>query len=146
MDSDGTPWRPFVHIEDLSRAVVCLLRANNQIIQKQIFNVGSTKSNYQIKDIAEAIHRALPDCKITYGQLGGDKRNYRVSFEKINSKLPGFLCKKTLDDGINELLTIFQKIKLDKETFESRNYTRLKQIKYLTETNQIDDHFYWTQL
>lgn len=143
MDSDGTPWRPFVHVLDVCHAVVCLLEAPKEIIHNEIFNIGDSRSNYQIKDIAEIIGKAFPGCEVSLNKNGADKRNYRVNFDKINTQLPGFSCKRTVKDGAEELYRIFKVINLTKEDFDSRNYTRLKQIKYLTETKQLDDKFYW---
>ena len=142
MESDGTPWRPFVHVRDVCDAVVKVLDAPIELVGKQVFNVGDTKSNYQIRDVAKVISELLPSCKITLNPNGADKRNYKVNFDKIQSVL-GFSCSRTLAQGIHELLDTFRKINLDKETFWSRNFTRLKQIEYLRNTDQIDEKFFW---
>lgn len=143
MESDGTPWRPFVHIEDVAHAFVCALEAPKESVHGQIFNVGDTRSNYQIKDIALIVSKMFPGCTMSLNKNAVDKRNYRVNFDKINVYLPGFACKKTVEDGVKELLEVFKKINMDKETFESRHFTRLKQINHLLETGQIDKEFYW---
>lgn len=145
MESDGTPWRPFVHILDVCEAIKAALAAPKETVQGQIFNVGSTDSNYQIKEIANIISRELPECKVTFNPNAPDKRNYRVNFDKIASKLPGFSASRSVEDGVRELLAIFKDIKMNKEIFESRLYTRLKQIKHLRELNRIDDKFYFKE-
>lgn len=143
MTSDGTPWRPLVHIEDVCLAFACALEAPKKAIHNQTFNVGKNDGNYRIKDVAEIVKKAFPQCKIAFGKLDGDTRSYKVSFEKINSKLPGFKATKTVKDGVNELKKIFEKIKLTKDQFEGRAFTRLKELEYLRKTNQVDKNFHW---
>ncbi len=143
MDSDGSPWRPFVHVEDVARAIICMLAAPRDIIHNEVFNVGDSKSNYQIKEIAKIISEVIPDCKVSLNANGADKRNYKVNFDKINTKLPGFSCSKDIRVGVEELYEIFSSIALTKETFDSKDYTRLKQINYLKETGKINKDFYW---
>lgn len=143
MDSDGTSWRPFVHIKDIAFAALCCLRAPKSAIHNQIFNVGDNRSNYQIKDIAQIISVEMPDCQITFSKDNIDKRNYRVDFAKINTKLPGFKISMTVADGIRELLDIFRTVKMSKELFEASEFTRLSQVKYLLKTGQLDDMLNW---
>ena len=143
MESDGSPWRPFVHVLDVAFAAACVVEAPKKTIHNQIFNVGDSTANYQIKDIADAISQVFPGCAISLGKNGGDKRNYRVNFDKINTLLPGFTCKKNVLDGVKELLQMFKRVGLEKETFESRHYTRLKQIQYLLQTKQLDEQLFW---
>lgn len=145
MDTDGTPWRPFVHIEDVAQAVVCALKAPRERIHNIILNVGGKDANYQIKDISESIAKVFSNCEITYGSPGADNRNYRANFDKIHATLPDFQCSFTVDDGVREFYELFKKIQLDESTFTSRHYTRLKQIKYLRSTNQIDKKFFWVK-
>ncbi len=146
LESDGSAWRPFVHVDDVCNAMLCALEAPKETVEKQIFNVGSNNSNFKIIDIARIIKKYLPDCKISLNSENVDKRNYRVNFDKITNTLPGFSCSKDVEGGIKELLEIYKKVGLDKSDFESRSYTRLKQIKYLRDTNQIDEKFYWVRL
>ena len=143
MDSDGTPWRPLVHILDICQAAACVLEAPREAIHNQTFNVGANTENYQVKDVATIIGEVFPDCTVSFGDRGGDKRDYKVNFDKITNKLPGFQAKWTVRKGAHQLLEIFQRIKLPKDLFESRAHTRLKQIQYLLETQQIDKDFYW---
>lgn len=90
MTSDGTPWRPLVHALDICKAIVCTLEAPRDIVHNQIFNVGDTSNNYQVKEIAEIVAQIFKGCQLSFGQNGADNRSYRVSFEKINKILPGF--------------------------------------------------------
>jgi len=143
MISDGMPWRPLVHIKDISKAFCCVLEAPKDAIHNEIFNVGDTEQNFRVKEIAEIVGDAFPGCKITFGDSGGDNRSYRVSFDKINNRLPGFSCDYTAQRGAQELYKIFNKIDLDAETFNGRPYTRIKQLKYLLKSNQLNEDLYW---
>jgi nucleoside-diphosphate-sugar epimerase len=143
MISDGTPWRPLVHVRDIAHAIACALEAPRQIVHNQIFNVGATSENYQIKDIARIVSDQFPSCKLTFGKSDGDNRSYRVCFDKIHSLLPGFQCRNTAASGARELCEIFQRINLTREIFEFRAFSRLKQLQYLLRTEQIDEHFFW---
>lgn len=144
MDSDGTPWRPLVHLLDIAQAACCTIEADRQIVHNQIFNVGANSENYQVKDIAKIISDTFPGCQLSMGTRGGDKRDYRVNFDKINSTLPGFKCKHTVPSGAKQLLRVFESIAMTPEVFQSRGHTRLKQIQYLLSTKQIDSDFFWT--
>ena len=143
MVSDGSPWRPIVHVEDICQAFACALEAPSDAINGQIFNVGRTRENYRVREIAECVGRAFPGCKITVGASNGDDRSYRVSFDKIASKLPGFEAKWTAEQGAEELRRLFERIEFSADTYAARSFTRLKQLKYLQRTGQIDDDLYW---
>jgi nucleoside-diphosphate-sugar epimerase len=143
MTSDGSPWRPLVHVLDICAAIACTLAAPREVIHNQIFNVGDTRANYQIKDIAQIVAQVFPGCSLTFGKNDGDNRSYRVSFEKINSYLPGFRCRFDALQGAMQLHELFSRIALSREMFEFRAYTRLKQLEYLLRTQQIDDKFFW---
>lgn len=143
MISDGMPWRPLVHIKDISKAIWCVLEAPRKTVHKQIFNVGDTRENFRVREIAEIVGAAFPGCKTTFGDSGGDNRSYRVSFDKINNILPGFSCDYTAADGAKELYEIFKKIDMDPNIFNARPYTRLKQLKFLLETHQLNEDLYW---
>ncbi|HYW33919.1 MAG TPA: SDR family oxidoreductase [Balneolaceae bacterium] len=144
MISDGTPWRPLVHVKDISKSISCVLKAPREVVHNEIFNVGDSDENYQVKEIAQVVKEAFPGCEISFGNnVDEDNRSYRVSFDKINDQLPGFSCDYTLDEGARELHNIFSKIKLSPEIFQARSYTRLKQLKYLLETDQLNEDLYW---
>lgn len=143
MTSDGTPWRPLVHVVDICEAIACALEAPREIVHNQIYNVGSTEENYQIRDLAGIVADVFPDCRIVLGRSDGDNRSYRVACDKIVEQLPGFSCKRDVREGAIQLRDLFERIGLTKETFESRRFTRLKQLRHLVETGQIDRAFFW---
>ncbi|HXG67316.1 MAG TPA: SDR family oxidoreductase [Blastocatellia bacterium] len=143
--SDGTPWRPLVHVKDICRAIVCALEAPREAVHNEVFNVGDTGLNYTVKEIAEIVAETFPGCKVSFGDNGADRRSYRVSFEKINSRLPGFRCEWDARRGAEELREVFARVGLSPETFRFRGYTRLKQIEHLLRTRQIDENFFWRE-
>jgi nucleoside-diphosphate-sugar epimerase len=143
MTSDGTPWRPLVHVQDICDAIGCTLEAPREIIHNQIFNVGDTAENYRVREIAEIVANVFPDCTLSLGSNDGDNRSYRVSFDKINATLPGFKCSRNVRIGAEQLRDVFECINMTPETFDFRAFTRLKQLKHLVSTGQVDDKFFW---
>lgn len=131
---DGTPWRPLVHIKDISGACIAALEAEKNIIHNEAFNVGDNEENYQVKTIAQQVQKQYPNCEIHIAQKNvGDTRDYQVSFNKLNTKL-GFKISMNLEKGIKEIANAYRDF-LDEETFDHRFYTRLKQIHYLLDQN-----------
>ena len=145
MTSDGTPWRPLVHVLDICKAIACTLEAPRDIVHNQIFNVGDTAHNYQVKEVAQIIAETFKECQVSFGDSGADNRSYRVSFEKINKTLPGFKCDWNAQNGAQQLFELFTRIDMSADTFLSRGFTRLKQLEYLIRTQQIDKNFFWRQ-
>jgi nucleoside-diphosphate-sugar epimerase len=143
MTSDGTPWRPLVHVLDICEAIACCLEAPRDLVHNQIFNVGDNRENYQVKEIAQIVADVFPACTLSFGTNNGDKRSYRVAFDKIHAKLPGFRCRRNALIGATQLREVFERIAMTRETFEFRAFTRLKQLEYLIKTEQIDEHFFW---
>lgn len=143
MTSDGTPWRPLVHVLDIGEAVACALEAPREAIHNQVFNVGDTRHNYRVREIAEIVAETFPGCGLTLGTNDSDNRSYRVSFDKINSQLPGFRCRRDAVHGAQELRMVFERIGMTPEVFQGRSYTRLKQLKHLIATEQLDQDFFW---
>jgi nucleoside-diphosphate-sugar epimerase len=143
MTSDGSPWRPVVHIEDICKAITCTLDAPVEKVNGQIFNVGQNSDNYRVREIAEIIASVFPGCEVTTGPASKDNRSYRVSFDKIAAGLPGFKCSWNARKGAEELYNLFKRIDMSKDTYEFRAFTRLKQLRYLKSTDQIDDNFLW---
>jgi nucleoside-diphosphate-sugar epimerase len=143
MTSDGTPWRPLVHVLDICEAIACAVQVPREIVHNQIFNVGENKANYRVREIAEIVSNVFPGCTLTLGNNGGDNRSYRVSFDKIHTRLPGFVCRRDALTGTRELLECFERIHMSSETFDDRSFTRLKQLECLVRTRQVDDHFFW---
>lgn len=143
LTSDGTPWRPLVHVLDICQAIACTLEAPREIVHNQIFNVGDTKENYRVRDIAQLVSQTFPGCSLAAGAHDGDQRSYRVSFEKINTQLPGFCCRRDITLGTFQLRELFERIAMTRDTFAFRAYTRLRQLEYLISTRQIDARFFW---
>ncbi len=143
MTSDGTPWRPLVHALDIGQAVLRVLKAPSETIHNQIFNVGDDAQNYRVREIAEIVAEVFPSCTLEVGKESADNRSYRVSFAKLHRHIPDFRCQLNARQGAIQLRTVFERIAMDQSVFDFRAFTRLKQIKYLLATRQIDDHYYW---
>jgi nucleoside-diphosphate-sugar epimerase len=145
MASDGSPWRPFVHVLDIAHATACVLEADRDAVHAEIFNVGSNEQNHQIRGIAEIVERLVPGCTLSVGQPSGDARNYRADFTKIHETLPGFRCAWNVERGVADLLAIFDRVRFDEQTYRSRGHIRVEQIKYLRATEQVDDELWWRE-
>lgn len=143
MISDGSPWRPIVHIEDVCEAIRCAVEAPSENVSGEIFNVGRTSENYRIREIAAIVAAAFPGCSVTAGPPSADNRSYRVSFDKIERGLSGFMPRWTAAAGAEELARLFDRITFDKQAYEFRAFTRLKQLKHLQRTGQLDDDLHW---
>jgi nucleoside-diphosphate-sugar epimerase len=138
--SDGTPWRPLVHIEDIALAALCAVEAPREAVHAQAFNIGRSDGNYQVKDIAQAVSRAFPDARLDItGESGGDPRSYRVSFDKALSGLPGFAPKWTLETGVEEVARWLRDGGLGGDAFDSRRFVRLAQLQHEVERGRLDD-------
>jgi nucleoside-diphosphate-sugar epimerase len=146
MTSDGSPWRPIVHIEDICEAMLCALTADREAVSGEAFNVGADTENYRIREIAEIVARTFPGCALTVGESGGDTRSYRVSFAKIRERMPHFRTRWTAERGARQLRAVFERIGLDRAMFEAAPYTRLKELRYLRETGQLDERLNWRAL
>ncbi len=145
MTSDGTPWRPLVHVSDICRAIVCALEAPRDAIHGEIFNVGQNAENYRVREIAEIVSEVFPGCELSIGSSAGDNRSYRVSFDRIADRLPGFRCEWDARRGAIQLRQLFERIEMTRDTFEFRAYTRLKALEFLLRTGQIDEAFFWKE-
>jgi nucleoside-diphosphate-sugar epimerase len=143
MDSDGTPWRPLVHVLDICQAFELALNAPAERVQGQFINVGDDDQNYQIRDIANIVHEAFPECSTSLGSRSADNRSYRVSFAKIRDILPGFACEWSAERGARQLRAVFERIAMDRSIFDASPFTRLKQLKHLLATGQIDGRLFW---
>lgn len=143
MTSDGTPWRPLVHVLDIGEAIACVLAAPQAVVHNQIFNVGDTAANYQIREVAQIMAETFPGCRLQMGHNDGDNRSYRVSFDKIRKCLPAFQCRWSVPLGAEQLRALFERIQMSEELFAFRSYTRLKQLEYLLTTQQVDECLYW---
>ena len=143
MTSDGTPWRPLVHILDIADAISCVLAAPRSAIHNQVFNVGDSRQNYRVREIASIVAEVFPGCELSFGTNDADNRSYRVSFDKINTTLPGFSCKRDARVGAMQLKEVFERIGMTEELFKANPYTRLKMLEQLIRTKQIDSDFFW---
>jgi len=143
MTSDGSPWRPVVHIEDICEAIRCTLEAPAAAVNGETFNVGRNSENYRIRELALQVAEVFEGCEVTAGPATLDNRSYRVSFDKIASGLPGFECRWSARAGIEELLALFRRIDFSKEQYQFRAFTRLRQLRHLLRTRQLDDDLYW---
>jgi nucleoside-diphosphate-sugar epimerase len=143
MTSDGSPWRPVVHVEDICEAIVCCLGAEDDAVRGKVFNVGETAENYRVRELAQIAADEFPGCSVSVGSSVGDNRSYRVNFDRIHRELPAFRCRYTARDGARQLRELFTRIELQPETHQFRAFTRLRQLQYLQRTGQIDGEFYW---
>lgn len=143
MISDGSPWRPVVHVEDICEAIYRSLIAPEDKVQGRVFNVGQNSDNYRIREIAQIVAEEFPGCELTVGSSSGDNRSYRVNFDRIHDELPGFSCRYTVRDGARQLREMFERIQMGPETHRFRAFTRLKQLQYLQASRQVDDELFW---
>jgi nucleoside-diphosphate-sugar epimerase len=137
IQSDGSPWRPLVHIEDISRAFLAALEAPREAVHNQAFNVGGTSENYQIRDVAAVVQELVPGCSVKYLEGGGpDPRCYRVNCDKIARLLPGFRTQWSVRRGVEELYESFARHGLTREMFA--RYVRLARIQELLRGGRLD--------
>jgi nucleoside-diphosphate-sugar epimerase len=139
LKSDGTPWRPIVHIEDISRAFIAALEAPADVVFNDAFNVGQTAHNYRIRDLAEIVAEVVPGCKIEFADdAGPDTRSYRVSFEKIRHKLPAFKPQWDARMGAEQLYSAYRSSGVTLDEFEGPRYQRIGHIKKLLADGVLD--------
>jgi nucleoside-diphosphate-sugar epimerase len=144
--SDGTPWRPIVHIEDISRAYIAVLRAPRELVHNQSFNVGTTTENYQVREIADMVKEVVPGCKIEYAKDGGpDKRCYRVDCNKLARVLHNFKPQWTARRGIEQLYDEYKRVGLTLEEFEGPKYMRIAHVKSLINEGALDESLRWNE-
>jgi nucleoside-diphosphate-sugar epimerase len=142
--SDGTPWRPIVHVEDISRAFLAVLEAPREVVRDQAFNVGRTAENYRIRELAEIVAETVPGCAITYAEdAGPDKRCYRVDCEKILRVLPAFQPRWDARRGARELYEAYVEAGLTAEEFLGARFIRLKRIQELQREGRLDAELRW---
>jgi nucleoside-diphosphate-sugar epimerase len=142
--SDGTPWRPLVHVEDVSRAFVAVLEAPREKVHNEPFNVGITSENYQVRDVAAIVEEVVPGSRITYAEdAGPDKRNYRVGFEKLARTLPEFRPTWTVRRGVEQLHDAYRRMGLTYEEFTGSRLMRIRHILDLLDGEQLDPSLRW---
>lgn len=155
LKSDGTPWRPIVHIEDMSRAFLAVLEAPRDKIHNEAFNVGRSTENYQIRDMASIVAETVPGSQVEYAanakdakkdfNVGADKRDYRVNCDKIATTLPNFQPQWTARKGAQELYEAYKAVDLQPNEYEGPRYRRLAHIKKLMENGRLSQNLRWNQ-
>jgi nucleoside-diphosphate-sugar epimerase len=142
--SDGTPWRPLVHVRDICGAFIAALEAPLHAIHNEVFNIGRTDENFQVRQLADIVAAALPDVQVEYApNASRDVRDYRVSFEKAARHLPGFVPEWTVKRGVEELLHAYAKAKLSAGEIAGPKFTRIARIKELLQSGAIDAGLRW---
>jgi len=140
LESDGSPWRPLVHVEDISRAFLAALEAPRELVHDQAFNVGRPDDNVQVRDIAEMVRDAVPGSRLSFADAAGpDLRNYRVDFSKLNETFPDLSMRWSVREGIHELLGAYTKHGLTYDDFTSSRFVRLRRIRELLSAALIDE-------
>lgn len=144
LKSDGSPWRPIIHIEDISRAFLAVLNAPRDLIHNQAFNVGLNEENYRIRELAEIVRETVPGCRVEYAKdAEPDKRTYRVDFSKIKRVLPEFNPQWTAKRGAEELYSTYQKHGVKLEEFEGPKYKRIDHINLLLSAGDLNATLRW---
>lgn len=142
--SDGTPWRPIVHVDDISQAFILCLTAPSDIIHNQAINIGTNLENYQVRELAEIVKETVPNATVKYaGITAPDARNYRVDFTKLTRLLPEFKPQWNARLGAQQLYKAYQAHDLTLEDFQGRKYIRLNQLRHLINTNCLDRQLRW---
>ena len=142
--SDGTPWRPLVHIEDISRAFLVMLEAPLELVHDRAFNVGRSEENYQVKDIADIVAEVVPDCRITYAPGGEpDTRSYQVNFSRLADTFPDFKPEWTVRRGVEDLYQAYCDNNLTAEWFEGPTFQRIKRIGELLDNGRLGADLRW---
>ena len=144
MKSDGSPWRPLVHVEDLARSYVAALAAPRESVQAEAFNVGSTAENYRIRELAEIVAAVVPGCEVAFAEgAGPDKRCYRVDCNKIARVLPGFKPQWTARRGAEQLINAYRERGLTAEAFEGPRFSRIAHVKHLIAEGRMTPELVW---
>jgi nucleoside-diphosphate-sugar epimerase len=140
LESDGTPWRPLVHIEDISRAFLAMLEAPRELVHNEAFNVGRAVDNVQIRQVAEMVRDAVPGSTVTLAEgAGPDLRNYRVDFSKLDDTFPGLKLRWSVREGIEELAGAYAKYSMTVDDFNSSRFVRLRRIRELLTAGTVDE-------
>jgi nucleoside-diphosphate-sugar epimerase len=142
--SDGMPWRPLVHIEDIARAFVAVLEAPRELVHNEAFNVGITSENYRVREVADMVAEVVPNSRVAYaGDTSPDARNYRVDCEKIRTRLPAFQPQWTVRKGVEQVYEALCRHGTSAEEFLSSQFIRLKRIRELQTSGALDEMLRW---
>jgi nucleoside-diphosphate-sugar epimerase len=143
--SDGTPWRPIVHIRDIIAAVIAVLDAPREVVRNETFNVGRNDENFRICELADIVAEVVPQCRVEYAPGGGpDVRCYRVNFDKINRLVPAFRPQWTARKGARELYDAYRSVGLTAADMEQGRYVRINEIRRLQQAGRLDSELHWT--
>jgi nucleoside-diphosphate-sugar epimerase len=143
LQSDGTPWRPLVHVIDISRAFLAILGAPRELIHNEAFNVGASSENYTIRDVAETVAEVVPGATATFAAGSGpDKRSYRVDCSKI-SRVLGFETEWTVKRGAEQLAKAYAENGMTLEEFSGPRYLRIKRVNELQDADRLDSDLRW---
>lgn len=143
--SDGTPWRPLVHVEDIARAFAAVLEAPREAIHGEAFNVGRSDQNFQVSELAEIVASVVPGSRVAYAPGGGpDRRSYRVDFSRIEERVPSFRPEWTVRDGAEQLRDAYLESRLDTTELGGSRYRRVKRVQELQATGRLDAELRWT--
>lgn len=144
LKSDGSPWRPLVHVADMCRAFVAVLHAPRHLVHNEAFNVGRTAENYRIRELAHVVAEVVPNSEVVFADdAGPDKRNYRVSCDKITQTLPDFQPKWDIRQGAEELYQAYQAQNLQGTEFESAKYRRVLHVQALLANGRLTPDLRW---
>ena len=145
LQSDGSPWRPLVHAEDISRAFLVVVEADREAVHDQAFNIGRDEDIVQVRDIAETVARRF-DVPVTFAEgASPDSRDYRVDFGKMSRVLPAFKPHWTVPDGIEELAADMGRFGLSTQDFEGPRFVRLAKIQQLVDAGRLDTSLVMTR-
>jgi nucleoside-diphosphate-sugar epimerase len=144
IQSDGTPWRPLVHVEDIANAFIAVLDAPRELVHDEAFNVGASAENYRIRDVAEIVEEVVPGARASFAEGGGpDKRSYQVDCSKITRVLPDFQPSWTVRRGVEELYEAYARNGLTFDEFTGSRYLRINRVRELQESGRLDDELRW---
>jgi nucleoside-diphosphate-sugar epimerase len=144
--SDGTPWRPLVHVEDISATFLALLEAPRELVHAEAFNVGRTAENYRIREVAELVHEIVPGSEVTFAEgAGPDLRCYRVDCAKLASTFPDLALRWTVRRGIEQLYQAFRRHGLELEDLTGERFQRIAHVRSLMEAGSLDEDLRWRQ-
>jgi nucleoside-diphosphate-sugar epimerase len=145
--SDGTPWRPVVHVEDVARAFLAVLQAPLEIVHNEAYNIGADELNHRISELGQIVAETVPGCELaTMPQPGADQRTYKADFAKFKKNFPAFALRWTARRGANELYTAFQRIGLTHSEFTDKRFTRLSWLRHLLDGGSVDESLRWTDV
>jgi nucleoside-diphosphate-sugar epimerase len=144
--SDGSPWRPIVHVQDIARAFAAAFVAPREAVHNQAFNVGANGENYQVRELAEIVRTTVPGCTVEYAQgASADPRSYRVDFGRLNRTFPDFRPQWNASFGAKDLYAALQEAQVTLDDFQGRKFIRLNQLKHLRATGLVDESLRWEE-